>query len=306
MSGASPPGGLVPTRAQLRALLTAFRRGYHEADLDREPDDTLIALLEEPFESTGVAHERLRDLESHLRAQGSRRAVFLSIYVEMTREAREAIDTGAFADPEWMRDYLVTFADYYRRAFLAFERGDFEQVPLPWRIAFTTAVRGDALIAQDAFLGVNAHINYDLAFTLRDIGISPDRPQKYADHRAINDVLGRLVNIQQELLAERYAPGIDRLDDSLGSLDESFTLFSLTEGREHAWRLATVLVDSRLSPLQSYARWLLHTTATGGALFILSPNVDSALLGTLRRVESDDLDVEDVIDQFRARSQNRT
>ena len=41
----------------------------------------------------------------------------------MTGAVREAIESGQFADAEWMREYTVTFAEYYRRAFLAFERG---------------------------------------------------------------------------------------------------------------------------------------------------------------------------------------
>jgi hypothetical protein len=191
-----------------------------------------------------------------------------------------------------MRRYTVTFANYYRRAFLAFERGELGAVPDPWRVAFGTAVAGDALVVQDAFLGINAHINYDLALTLRDVGIDPHRSTKRADHRAVNDVLARLVDAQQEALAEVYAPGIDAIDGAFGRLDERLSLLGLTEGREQAWRVAAVTTDVEWPPVESYARWVLRATATGGAFLVLGPGLDAELLDRLRRIERDGGDAE--------------
>jgi hypothetical protein len=219
----------------------------------------------------------------------------------MTQEVHNGVENSEFADSEWMEEYLVTFANYYRRAFLAFERGNLEAVPAPWRVAFGTAIRGDALVIQDALLGVNAHINYDLALALADVGTTPERPQKYADHRAINDVLARLVDIQQEMLAEVYAPGIADLDAALGEFDESFMLLSMTEGREQAWRVATIMADVGWPPVASYARWVLRTTATGGAFFILTSTIDPSVFNALRRVEEEKLDLEVVLGRTEAR-----
>jgi hypothetical protein len=285
----------------LRAATLALRDDPRRFDPPEEPDPALVAAVERPFESVGGAHDRLSRLETRLRERGDRRAVFLTVYARMTREVAEGIEDGTFADPAWMRRYLVAFANHYRRAFLAFERGRVEDVPDPWRVAFGTAVRGDALVVQDAYLGVNAHINYDLAFAIDDVGVDPNRARKYADHRRIDDVLARLVDVQQEALAELYAAGIDDIDAALGRLDEAFTLFSMTEGRERAWRTAVVLADVGAAPVEAYARWLLRTTATGSAFFVLGPRLGPGLASALRRVERDELDLDAVLERVRER-----
>jgi hypothetical protein len=287
---------------RFRALSRALRVEFANLDpVGRAPDPALVALVERPFASVDDAYDRLRDLEMRLRAAGDRRAVFLTIYTRMTATVRDAVDDGRFADPAWMRRYTVTFADHYRRAFLAFERGDFRLVPDPWRVAFGTAVEGEALVAQDAVLGIHAHINYDLALTLRDVGIDPERGEKHDDHRRIDDVLAGLVDAQQAALAELYAPAVADLDASLGRLDERLALVSMTEGRAWAWRVATALTDVGWAPARRYVRWVLRATATGGALVVRSPSLDPALLASLLRTEREQVALNDALSLLAAR-----
>lgn len=285
-------------RTRLRAMLLSLWRDPGPVRREADPDSALVEPTARPYESVDDALERLETLESRLREREDRRAVFLTVYTRMTRAIRANIDRGEFADPAWMRRYTVAFADYYRRAFLAFEHGRLGAVPAPWRIAFDTSVRGAGLVVQDAFLGINAHINYDLALTLLDVGIDPDRPDKRRDHRAVDGVLRGLVDAQQEALVDLYAPGVADIDAKLGRFDESFALLGMTEGREQAWRVAVVATDAGLPPVRSYARWVLRTTATGGAAFVLSPTVDAGVMAKLRRVERRGIDVEEALDRL--------
>lgn len=177
-----------------------------------------------------------------------------------------------------MRRYTATFADYYRRAFLAFERGHLDAVPDPWIVAFATATEGTALVAQDAFLGINAHINYDLALTLRDVGIDPDRPRKPVDHRAINDVLADLIDARQAALADLYAPGIDDIDASFGRFDGALSLFSMIEGRAQAWHIAAApsTTHSRHSP----PGWTRHHRRDSGSQRLMGHTPDGVALSS--------------------------
>lgn len=280
---------LLWSRRRLRAAATAFRRRPDRFVREREhaPVPELVELVEDPFASPGDADERLTRLEDRLRGRDDRRSCFLTIYTRMTAEVRNALHSGRFGDPAWMEQYLVTFANYYRRAFLAFERGKTGAVPDPWKVAFGTAVDGGALVVQDAFLGVNAHINYDLAFALDDVAIDPNREQKRADHREINDILAGLVDAQQRALADIYAEGIENVDHLFGRLDEAFTLFALVKGREYAWWSAVVLADAGWLPVEPYVREVVNATATGEAYFLLSPTADPTLMQALRAVEAD-------------------
>ena len=286
---------------RLRGLVRALRYDVEQHELPDTPDAELVAVARGAFESVDDAAERLRRLETLLRDRSDRRAVFLTIYTRMTERVQSRIAGGGFADPEWMRAYTATFTNYYRRAFLAFERGELGAVPDPWRIGFSTAIRGDALVIQDAFLGINAHINYDLALTLRDVGIDADRESKLADHRAVNEVLARLVDAQQTALAELYAAGVADVDAAFGRLDERLSLVGLRAGREQAWRVAVVLTDVGVSPVASLAQWVLRASATGGAAFVLGPSLDPVLLAQLWAFERESVDPDDVLDRLGAR-----
>ena len=145
------------------------------ADARPRPDPAILPLIVDPFESVADAHDRLTTLEATFRERGDRRGAFLCVYARVTEAVGAAIGDGAFVDSEWVTDYLVTFADLYREALLAYETGDLVALPDPWQVAFETAERGDALVVQDVALGINAHVNYDLALALHRVGVGPDR-----------------------------------------------------------------------------------------------------------------------------------
>ncbi|WP_144799713.1 DUF5995 family protein [Halorubrum depositum] len=273
-----PIRAAVPTAEEARALLVGIRRAT-DVDPDAvaaglrggEPDPALLDLVATPFASVADVDERLAGTESYLRERGDRRAVFLTVYSRMTATVRDAIDDGAFLDPEWTASYLVAFAERYRRALVAFERRAFEALPRPWLIAFAAAARGETLVAQDALLGINAHIAYDLTYTLGDVGIDPDRDAKREDHDRINAVLARLVQIAQDALVETYAAAeIDGIDRLLDPLDDRLALLGLKGTREFAWRNAVLRADLPAWVGEPYVDWRTETVATGAAAVVLS------------------------------------
>src|SRR6476660_1843674 len=118
-------------------------------------------------------------LEEALRAVNDRRAIFVGAYLTITSAIGDAIDAGEFIDGPWVRSYLLHFARLYIEAFRAFENGDLEHVPTAWQVAFELSARGEGMALQHLLLGVNAHINHDLAIALVRTGIDPDRPMRY-------------------------------------------------------------------------------------------------------------------------------
>jgi hypothetical protein len=241
----------------------------------------LLDLLEPAYADPADAHRRLALLERRLVRSGDRRAVFLTVYGAVTAQVRRELAAERFRDPAWVADYLTAFANRYRTALLAYERSRRDRVPGAWLLAFDAALAGETLVTQDAVLGINAHVTHDLALALTDVGIDP-RPARRADHDAVNAVLASLVDVEQELLASRYAPGLADLDAAGGRLDERVAFLTLAEARDWAWQCAVALVDNGPT-VDRAVRWLLETVARGAGRLILQPPSDQ--FAALERAE---------------------
>jgi hypothetical protein len=205
----------------------------------------------------------------------------------MTGAVADHIEQGTFADPEWVGAYLVAFANLYRQAAYDYETDALDSVPDPWQLAFEAADRGDSLVIQDALLGVNAHINYDLALTLAEVGVEPHRDRKYADHELVTEVIREIIDESQAALAARDAPGLGTVDQSLGRFDERLWVFTIDECRDSAWRTAVALT-SRFSVRRTVAHWINDVTSTGAAHLLLSSKTSSRLHDSLRSLERAD------------------
>jgi hypothetical protein len=274
------PGG---RRRQVRTAVEGVRRTT-ATPTGREGDPKIRELLTSPYTSVEETHERLRELRDAFEERGDRRAVFLSVYARMTRAVGDRIRDGVFADPTWVSEYLVAFANLYREATLAYETGDFDSLPTPWQLAFEAAERGDSLVVQDAALGVNAHINYDLALTLERVGVAPNRTAKYGDHHLVTDVIREILDETQDELAERDAPGLAAFDEALGPVDEWLWVFTIDECRDSAWRTA-VAFHSRIPLRGRLARWTNAVTSTGAAHLLLASRTSARLHDAARSLE---------------------
>ena len=110
---------------------------------------------------------------------------FALLYLRTTQAMRDANDAGEFSDPQfWDQVVIPTFANYYLDAYGAWKRGDDQDVDPAWRIAFRTEPER-LNCTQMLYLGINAHVNNDLAFMIEQVG-----PRYlYADHKHVDDVL---------------------------------------------------------------------------------------------------------------------
>jgi len=284
---------VLPTTAEFWAIASKYRYHHYETtpsirELSASPsDEHLLEILDGPFRSIDDTARRLGQAEGYLRSCQDRRSVFLTVYTTMTANVQSGIQSGFFTDPDWVREYVITFAEYYRRAAVAFECRDFESVPRPWQLAFAASITGERLVAQDALLGINAHINYDLTYTLTELSIDPDRESKRADHDRINEILGRLVDVVQDTLVAVYAAlGVSELDELLGSLDEELAVFGLRQSRHLAWRNAVLYTDVPSRLVQQYVGWRTQAVANGAACVLLNSWVDARLLQRLRDEEA--------------------
>ncbi len=178
-------------------------------------------------------------------------AIFALSYLRTTEEYRRTVaeQPDFFDDTAFVNTEDVVFADYYFRAYDAWHGGTPASVPPAWRIAFEAADERGVTGAGNLLLGINAHINHDLAFALAELlrarGLTTaEGDSRKADHDKVNEILRR---VQQPLLAElarRFDPTIDDAQVDGTGLDDEALFQSIVVWRERAWQNAVRLAEA--------------------------------------------------------------
>jgi len=171
-------------------------------------------------------------------------AVFSLAYARTTEKvaAVERADPAFFADNAWLNHYDAVFANFYFTAWNAWRTSG--SAPPAWRIAFGAADRNQVSAAGNLLLGMSAHVNRDLPFTLYAIGlVAPDRSSRKLDHDRVNRILNQVVSPLIDEIEERYDPSV-RVVPGLGNLGDYLEFQALPAWRETAWRNAELLASA--------------------------------------------------------------
>lgn len=165
---------------------------------------------------------------------GDARGWFAVVYRAVTARVRDGIAAGEFDDNERMQHFDVRFAHYWLDAHGAWDRR--EPVADSWAQSFEAAQR-PGLILQHLLLGMNAHINLDLGVAAAMTCPGDTIDELEHDFRRINDVLGELVDLMQQAIAD-VSP-VTRMLDTVGlRFDEALVTFSLEYARRRSWDFA--------------------------------------------------------------------
>ena len=186
-----------------------------------------------------------RRLEQQVAGLGcDHNAVFSLAYARTSQKvaAVERGDPAFFSDNPWLNHYDAVFADFYFTAWNAWQTSG--SAPPAWQIAFRTADRREASAAGNLLLGMSAHVNRDLPFTLYAIGlVAPDGSSRKRDHDRVNRILNTVVSPLLDEIAARYDPSV-RVVPGLGSLGDFLQFQALPAWREQAWRNAELLASA--------------------------------------------------------------
>jgi hypothetical protein len=116
-------------------------------------------------------------------------------------------------------------------------------------------------VLQNLFLGINAHINYDLVLAITDVlepewgGIEPDLQEvRYRDHCLVNTIIAETIDIVQDEVVERHAPSLDLLDKALGPLDEWMIARMIRGWRDDVWQNALHMLEAPSGPARESLR----------------------------------------------------
>ena len=172
-------------------------------------------------------------------------AVFARSYLRMTQTYGWSRDIpGYYADVPFANHQDAVFAKYYSDAYHAYQSGDLGSVPESWRIAFDASRDKKVSATGSLLLGMNAHINRDLAFVLAGVGlVAPDGSSRKPDYDVVEKWLYTATKPLLAEVAARFDSTADDADDPFGI--SYLTLFQMIAAwREGAWRHAEELVSA--------------------------------------------------------------
>ncbi len=174
--------------------------------------------------------------------RGSHRwVVFAAMYRRMTLAVKRAIEEDVFDDGPRMSFFDAVFARRYFAPLEAYRQGG--PMPRSWAVTFDATEDPSLTAMQLLLLGVNAHINLDLGFSVVEAGLEPEPFE--ADFDRINAILAAELDHVQAAL-DQVSPWLDGLDRLAGRADERLGVFVLVKARAQAWRVAQAA--SRRSP----------------------------------------------------------
>ncbi len=201
------------------------------------------------------------------------RAVFALTYLRTTEEYFRTVTENPtfFDDGPWVTHEDAVFAQFYFNAEDAHRAG--EQIPEAWRIAFEAARSPDVTGAGDLFLGMNAHINRDLAYTLAAVGlVPPGGGTRKTDHDRVNFFLNNIADPLQDELGARYDPFFTTTDAGPSPFDEIAILQVVRGFRQGAWQNAENLVNATSEQQRQQAAAGIESNSATAANTILAGN----------------------------------
>lgn len=191
-----------------------------------------LAFIDDVEDIDGVIEALDEMLDLGVR-EGHRWAVFAAMYRRVTIAVKRAIERDEFDDGPRMSRFDAVFALRYLRPLRAHLLGD--PVPAAWSVAFEATQDPNLTALQLLLLGVNAHINLDLGFSVVDAGLKPE-PFR-ADFDRINAILANELDGVQAAV-DTVSPWLSGLDRLAGQADERLGVFVVVRARDQAWRTA--------------------------------------------------------------------
>ncbi|MET0285125.1 MAG: DUF5995 family protein [Polyangiales bacterium] len=208
--------------------------------------------------------EAMRDALQYFHREHDQRAIFLRAYYLITIAMHCAVNrqapytTRMFFDAQWIRKLAGKFGALYFQSLTTADRPG----ERAWKHAHRLAENDQGSVLQDLLLGLNAHINYDLAYgiylNMLEFGDDRDHlllPRRKFDHDQVNSVLVDTMPRVEQVLTRDYGGEVLALGTIAGSFDEVLAGAGLKYYRERVWWSAV----SYLSATNEEERGLVTT-----------------------------------------------
>jgi Family of unknown function (DUF5995) len=172
---------------------------------------------------------------------------FNRMYLEVTRQVDSQLKAGFFADPAFLTQLDITFANLY---FEAVDAADHPlAVPLAWRPLVERRAEPGIEPIQFALAGMNAHINHDLPLAVTEtcaaLATLPSAGTHLADYQKVD----RLLDAAEQSVRQSFesAPEL-AVDRHLQAVCNLVGSWSINSARDVAWNNSLLLWDVRGNP----------------------------------------------------------
>ncbi|MCC6556109.1 MAG: hypothetical protein IT372_24370 [Polyangiaceae bacterium] len=245
---------------------------------------------------TRTASEAARALDvvtERMLAEGDANAAFADIYSIVTHEVEGEVGRpgAGFLEPAWTSRLAGRFCARYLQT-LRWEEEGKEQDCEAWGLAYAVARTGRLSPLQGALLGLSAHINHDLAFsihaTILELGHAAD-PAMLArylhDHDRVNSILCRALPEAFERLIHRHRCRASALIWRwIGPLVRRISMRLLRSWRAQVWRDVLALLAAATSAERAAVdRRITRRSARVARLLSLPLRPPGAVLWLARR-----------------------
>lgn len=244
------------------------------------------------------ALKALETVAARLRETNDPRAVFPDVYAVITRRVKEAVEGRGptFLEPQWISRLAGFFCQYYLTALKASLEGC-RTAAEAWDIAFDTCDTAGVPASLHAVLGINAHINFDLAQGLFENILQHGTEKNQAllrryrhDHDLVNEILEAAMPEIFSILVDRYGCPLASVATMRRGVQDAISkavMFTLRQWRDRVWADLEELLAAEsnelsrrgvLSRMNKKSALMARAIVTGnGALSVGRPIVESAV-----------------------------
>lgn len=180
----------------------------------------------------------LDDVINQSRQRESRIGYFACLYRKMTISVKEGIAKNAFEDGKRMELLDVIFANRYLQAWDAYINK--MRCSNAWCAAFDACENNSLIVLQHLVLGINTHINLDLAIAAAETCPGDQIFALQHDFDSINDVIAHLFQSVQDDLTQVWPP-LKMLASIANHSQETVLNFNITLARKASWANALIL-----------------------------------------------------------------
>lgn len=221
----------------------------------------LLALTQVPLRSIADVEACLTALTVELEDSDLRMLNnFNKTYLVITQRVRLEFGRGSFDYPEFIERFDVRFAEYYLEPIRNYLQG--QPVAPAWQIVFDRAKRRHGSPFKLMALGVNAHVNNDIALALADckaLDVHQD------DYFRINHYICSAINRVLDELADDHRPQSSK-HQMLKPFYKACMCRMIIRWRKRAWQNYQGLRDGKV-----YARDMAGAAARTARLLGLYP-----------------------------------